>query len=73
MASWKEFLWPLLVTNRTDMRTVEIGIANFSSLYATDWPHQMAAAVVVMIPIVIVFLLAQKYFVRGITMTGLKG
>jgi multiple sugar transport system permease protein len=73
MASWKDFLWPLIVTNRTDMRTLEVGIANFSNLYTTDWPHQMAAAVVVMLPIVIVFLLAQKYFVKGITMTGLKG
>ena len=73
MGSWKDFLWPLLVTNRVDMRTVEVGIANFSNLYVTDWPHQMAAAVVVMLPIVIVFMVAQKYFVRGITMTGLKG
>lgn len=73
MTSWKDFLWPLIVTNRVDMRTVEVGIANFSNLYTTDWPHQMAAAVVVMLPIVTVFLLAQKYFVKGITMTGLKG
>jgi len=73
MGSWKDFLWPLLVTNRLDMRTVEVGIANFTTLYTTDWPHQMAAAVVVMVPIIIVFLVAQKYFVRGITLTGLKG
>ena len=73
MGSWKDFLWPLIVTNRSDMRTVEVGIANFSSLYNTDWPHQMAAAVVVMLPVVIVFFIAQKYIVRGITMTGLKG
>jgi multiple sugar transport system permease protein len=73
MGSWKDFLWPLLVTNRVDMRTVEVGIAGFSSLYATDWPHQMAAAVIVLLPIVLVFLLAQRYVVRGITFTGLKG
>ncbi len=73
MGSWKDFLWPLIVTNRNDMRTVEVGIANFSSLYTTDWPHQMAAAVIVMLPIIVVFIFAQKYFVRGITLTGLKG
>ncbi|MBI3579444.1 MAG: carbohydrate ABC transporter permease [Ignavibacteriales bacterium] len=73
MGSWKDFLWPLIVTNRTDMRTVEVGIANFNNLYTTDWSHQMAAAVVVMLPIVIVFSFAQKYFVKGITMTGIKG
>jgi multiple sugar transport system permease protein len=55
------------------MRTLEVGIANFSNIYQTDWPHQMAAAVVVLFPIVLVFFLAQKYFVRGITMTGMKG
>ncbi len=73
MGSWKDFLWPLIVTNRMDMRTVEVGIANFSNLYNTDWPHQMAAAVIVMLPIIIVFFIAQKYFVHGITMTGMKG
>ena len=73
MGSWKDFLWPLIVTNRTDMRTVEVGIANFSSMYQTDWPHQMAAAVLVMAPVVLVFFIAQKYFVRGVTMTGMKG
>ncbi len=73
MGSWKDFLWPLIVTNRVDMRTVEVGIASFSNLYTTDWPHQMAAAVVVMLPIIIVFMFAQKYFVKGITMTGIKG
>jgi len=73
MGSWKDFLWPLIVTNRMDMRTVELGIASFSSVYQTDWPHQMAAAVMVMLPIILVFFFAQKYFVRGITMTGMKG
>jgi multiple sugar transport system permease protein len=72
MGSWKDFLWPLIVTNRVDMRTVEIGIAYFSTLYQTDWPHQMASAVIVMLPIIIVFLIAQKYFIRGITLTGFK-
>ena len=73
MGSWKDFLWPLIVTTRTDMRTLELGIAGFNTMYTTDWPHQMAAAVVVMLPIVIVFFAAQKYFVRGITLTGMKG
>ncbi len=73
MGSWKDFLWPLIVTNRADMRTVEVGISTFSGLYQTDWPHQMAAAVVVMLPIILVFILAQRHFVRGITMTGIKG
>lgn len=73
MGSWKDFLWPLIVTNRMEMRTLEVGIAGFSSMYSTDWTHQMAAAVVVLVPVIVVFFAAQKYFVRGITFTGMKG
>ncbi len=73
MASWKEFLWPLIVTNSMDMRPVEVGIALFHSVHITNWPYQMAAAVVVMLPIVVVFFLTQRYFIRGIALTGMKG
>ena len=72
MGMWKEFLWPLIVTNRMDMRPVEVGIALFHSIYSTNWPYQMAAAVVVMMPILLIFFFAQRYFVKGIALTGLK-
>ncbi len=72
MGMWKEFLWPLVVTNQMKMRPVEVGIALFHSIYSTNWPYQMAAAVVVMIPIVLLFFFAQRYFVKGIALTGLK-
>jgi multiple sugar transport system permease protein len=73
MSSWKDFLWPLIVTNRQSMRTLEVGIASFSNQYSTEWNLQMAAAVVVLLPIITVFFLAQRYIVRGITFTGMKG
>ncbi|NOY77338.1 MAG: carbohydrate ABC transporter permease, partial [Calditrichaeota bacterium] len=63
MGMWKEFLWPLVVTNQMDMRPVEVGIALFHSIYSTNWPYQMAAAVVVMLPIVLLFFFTQRYFV----------
>jgi multiple sugar transport system permease protein len=72
MASWKDFLWPLIVTSRNDMRTVEVGIAMFHSLHSTNWQYQMAAAVVVMLPIALIFFFTQKYFIKGITLSGLK-
>ncbi len=72
MGMWKEFLWPLVVTNQMNLRPVEVGIALFHSIYATNWPYQMAAAVVVMIPIVVIFFFAQRYFVKGIVLSGLK-
>lgn len=71
--SWKSFLWPLIVTQSLEMRPLEVGIASFHNLYMTNWPFQMAAAVVAVVPLVILFFLTQKYFIRGITMTGLKG
>lgn len=72
MNTWKDFLWPLLVTTRNDMRTVEVGIAMFSTLHGTNWPYQMAAAVVVLAPILVLFLLTQRYFIDGISLSGLK-
>jgi multiple sugar transport system permease protein len=71
--SWKNFLWPLIVTQSLEMRPLEVGIASFHTLYMSNWPYQMAAAVVAVLPLVVIFFLTQKYFIRGITMTGLKG
>lgn len=73
MASWKEFLWPLIVTSQMEMRPVEVGIALFHSIHITKWPYQMAAAVVVMLPILVVFFFTQRYFIKGIALTGMKG
>lgn len=70
--AWKNFLWPLIATRSMEMRTVEVGIASFHSYYYSNWPYQMAAAVTAIVPILIVFFLAQRYFVRGIQLTGLK-
>lgn len=73
VASWKEFLWPLVVTRSLAMRPVEVGIATFSTFYAVNWPYQMAAAVTAILPVVLVFFFAQRYFIQGIQMTGVKG
>ena len=73
MTMWKDFLWPLIVTTRMEMRPVEVGIAMFHTIHSLNWPHQMAAAVAVMIPILLVFFFAQRYFIRGIALTSIKG
>ncbi len=70
--AWKNFQWPLVATRSMEMRTVEVGVAAFHSFYYSNWPYQMAAAVSAMLPIVIVFGLAQRTFVRGIQLTGFK-
>jgi multiple sugar transport system permease protein len=70
--TWKSFLWPLIVTRSMDMRPVEVGIAAFHGLYIHNWPYQMAAATVAVVPILILFFFTQRYFVQGIQLAGLK-
>jgi len=69
---WKAFLWPLIVTRSMGMRTLEVGISRFAGIYYSNWPYQMAAAVVAILPILVLFFFAQRYFIRGIQLTGIK-
>lgn len=69
---WNEFLWPLLVIQDNDLKTLPIGLATFQGLYATDHNLLMAGAVVSLIPMLIAFLFAQRYFVEGIALSGMK-
>jgi multiple sugar transport system permease protein len=69
---WNNFLWPLLVTNTVKMKTLPVGITYFISQVTVYWNLLMAAATFAMIPMLIVYLMAQKYFVAGITLTGMK-
>jgi len=69
---WKSFLWPLIVTRSMSMRPVEVGISRFAGIYYTNFPYQMAAAVVAILPVLVLFFFAQRYFIRGIQLTGMK-
>ncbi len=72
-AVWTDFFWPLLCTNSMRMRTLEVGLSVFKNSYGqTDWALQMAAAVVTLLPLVVVFLVTQRAFVRGITLGAIK-
>ncbi|MEX2540158.1 MAG: carbohydrate ABC transporter permease [Trueperaceae bacterium] len=71
--AWNDFLWPLIVTNSTEMRTVQLGLAMFQGQYGTFWTLLMAATVLVTLPAILAFLLAQRRFIEGITSSGLKG
>ena len=70
--SWNNFLWPLLVTNVVRMNTLPLGIAFFQGQYQVQWNLLMAASTITMLPLLIVYLFAQKFFIEGITLTGLK-
>lgn len=71
--TWNDFLGPLVYISSQDKFTLALGLAQFRGLYATQWQYLMAASTVVIVPTLILFLLAQRYFVQGIVMTGLKG
>jgi multiple sugar transport system permease protein len=73
MANWNSYLWPLIVTNSNDMRTVQIGLKYFVGQEGgSQWALLMAAAVFVTLPIVIIYFFVQKQFVQGIASTGIK-
>jgi multiple sugar transport system permease protein len=73
MASWNSFLWPLVVTSSQDLMTLPVGLSNLHGRYTTAWNLVMAGATVSVVPILIVYVLAQKHVVRGFTLSGLKG
>ncbi len=72
-AQWNNFLWPLIVTNDVQMRTLTVGLRALVGQYTVQYPLLMAGSVIALLPMVVVFLLAQRAFVRGIALTGLGG
>ena len=72
--AWNDFTYPLIVTNTDNMKVLSLGILGFKGLRAgmTQWHLMMAAATLSILPMIIVFLVAQKYFIEGITVGGLK-
>lgn len=73
MGFWNDFLGPLVYLNDQRKYTVAIGLAQFQGMLTSEWQLMMAAAAVVLAPVLLVFILGQKYFVEGIATTGLKG
>ena len=69
---WNDFLNPLIYLNEEKKYTLALGLMQFQGTYNTDWNLLMAGATIVVIPPVIVFIFGQKYFIEGVTMTGLK-
>lgn len=71
---WKEFLAPLIYLHESDKFTIAIGLRAFQGgEYGTEWNLMMAANIVFMVPLIVVFYFAQRYFIQGIVFTGVKG
>ena len=73
MGSWNAFLWPLFVVRDLEMMTLPVGLATLHGRWLTRWNLVMAGTVITVLPMLVVYLLAQKYFVKGVVMSGIKG
>ena len=73
LGQWNSFLWPLVVTNSDKMRTLPVGLAAFQGQYSVQWNLLMAGSVIAVVPILVIYIVGQKWFVRGITLTGMGG
>lgn len=71
-AVWNDYLWPLVMTNSEGMRTVQLALTMFRDETTVRWGPMMAAATLISVPMIVLFLCAQKYFVQGVVSTGLK-
>jgi multiple sugar transport system permease protein len=71
--TWNDFLWPLITIYHADNMTLQLGLATFQGAHQTNTNLLMAANVMSMLPVLLLFFVAQRYFIRGIATTGLKG
>ena len=72
MQSWNNFLWPLIIVGQKEMMTLPLGLSLLQGRWTTDWNLMMAGVVISVLPVLAVYLFAQKYFIKGITLSGLK-
>ncbi|MFB5662341.1 carbohydrate ABC transporter permease [Alteribacillus sp. HJP-4] len=73
VSMWNNFLQPLVFLYSTELATVPLMLQFFSSQYATNWPQMMAGATISVLPVLIVYIIAQKQIIEGIALTGTKG
>jgi multiple sugar transport system permease protein len=73
LGNWTAFLWPLIVTTDRQLYTLPVGLASFSGEFQTEWEMVMTGASIATVPSLLVFVALQRYIVRGVMVTGLKG
>ncbi|PYZ94668.1 sugar ABC transporter ATP-binding protein [Salipaludibacillus keqinensis] len=70
---WNDFLGPLIYLNSMEKYTVQLGLAMFQGMFQTEWSLLMAASIVALLPVLLIFFMFQKYFIEGIKLSGIKG
>jgi alpha-1,4-digalacturonate transport system permease protein len=73
MWRWNDLLWPLIVTTRSELFTLQMGLSSFQGANSTQWQYILAMTVFSLIPMTLVFVFLQKYLVKGIATTGMNG
>src|SRR5690606_14319383 len=73
VTTWSDFLGPMIYLTKTELKTIQIGLRMFISQYSSEYGLIMAASVVALVPVLVVFLALQRFFVEGIASTGIKG
>ena len=73
LGNWNDFMGPLIYMNQPEMRTLALGLQFFRDQYVTQWHYLMAASTLTVVPVLVLFFAAQRYFIQGILLTGLSG
>jgi multiple sugar transport system permease protein len=73
LASWNDFLWPLLILNDRQLQTLPPGLATLQGAYTSEYGQMMAGAVITAIPVLVIYVFLQRYIVESVQTTGLKG
>jgi len=73
MGSWNSFMWPLFIVREETLMTLPVGLATLQGRWLTEWNLVMAGAVITVLPMLLLYLVAQKYLIQGYVMSGLKG
>ncbi|HET7077118.1 MAG TPA: ABC transporter permease subunit, partial [Chloroflexia bacterium] len=73
LASWNDFLWPLLILQKSDMLTLPPGLRTLQGAYTSEYGQMMAGAVIAAVPVLILYIALQRYIVQSVATTGLKG
>ena len=71
--TWNDYTWPLIILTDDRLFTVQLALSKFRDEFSVDWHLLMAATTLLVLPLLLVFLLAQKYFIQGVTTSGIKG
>jgi multiple sugar transport system permease protein len=73
LGSWNALMWPLLVTNSPEMRPIQVGIAAFITNAGTQVQLLLAAVTISVVPVILLYLVLQRWFIEGIATVGIRG